>query len=107
MKSPGIPIYSSRAVLADRLANIMQVSRAIRSEVALTICESSEMRIASRQLRGESLRTTKGSGARRQKSRECQAMRRERVAQTIAQVLCGRGYTAFVVMQPHDTATLQ
>ena len=38
----------------------MQASLAIRSEVALTICESSEMRLASRQLRRDSLRTTVG-----------------------------------------------
>ena len=51
MTSPGR--QTSRADQLERLSTVMQASRVIRPEVALTICESSEMLLASRQLRRE------------------------------------------------------
>jgi hypothetical protein len=106
MKSPGLHI-SSDAEVVVRLASVIQASRAIRSEVALSICESSEMRIASRQLRMESARTTRGIAAWRQSQRARKAQRRQWMAQTIAEVLSNRGYAAFVAASWQDTASLQ
>ncbi len=107
MKSPGLHISASRADLAERVASVMQAARVIRSEVALTICESSEMRIASRQLRMDSARTAQGSAA----CREClvarEAQRRRWIAHAIVQVLSSRGYSAFVAAPFRDTASIQ
>jgi len=100
MKSPGTPISSSRAKLAARLANVISASRAIRSEVALTICESTEMRIASRRTRMDSLRSAPQHCHQR-------AERSQWVAHAIAQVLSSRGYSAFVASAPNDTASIQ
>jgi hypothetical protein len=106
MKSSGRHISGSRYELMERLATVMQASQTIRSEVALSICESSEMRIASRQLRLESSRTTWRSEASRQgltrKPRKYQHL-----ADAIVQVLSRRGYSAFVAGRPQDTATIQ
>jgi hypothetical protein len=107
MKSSGIQFSSSRAELAKRLASVMQASRTIRSEVALTICESSEMRLASRQLRMDSLQTTKRSAASRQGFPARKAQRPHWIAYAIAQLLSSRGYSAFVAAQPQDTASAQ
>jgi hypothetical protein len=107
MKSPGIHINLSRVELAARLDGVMQASRAIRSEVALTICESREMRIASRQLRMESSRTNQRSAASRRGLPGSKAQRSQWMAHAIAQVLSGRGYSAFVAAQPRDTASIQ
>ena len=85
----------------------MQASRAIRSEVALTICESSELRISSRQLRLESVRTTGLSAAQRQRVRPRQPRRYRDIADAIVQVLSRRGYCAFVAEQPQETASIQ
>jgi hypothetical protein len=93
-KSPGIQISSGLNNLGERLAIVMQASRAIRSELALTICESSEMRLASRQLRTKGLQTTH-----RQSSHW--------IAHAIAQVLTSHGYCAFVAGQTEDTASIQ
>lgn len=107
MKSPGIQIYPSRAELAARLDGVMQASRAIRSEVALTICESREMRIASRQLRMESQRTSRQSAASRRGLSGSKAQRSQWIAHAVAEVLSGRGYPAFVAAPPQDTASIQ
>src|ERR1700677_3996932 len=105
MKSPDIRISPSRAELAARVASVTQASRAIRSEVALTICESSEMRIASRQLRMDSVRTTQGTAAWKQGRGQRKAQRRQWIARAIAQVLFSRGYCVFVAARPQDTAS--
>jgi hypothetical protein len=85
----------------------MQASRAIRSEVALTICESSEMRLASRQLRLDSQLTAAGSAACRRKLQSRNVEKIRGVAEAIAQILSRRGYSAFVAEQPRDTALFQ
>jgi hypothetical protein len=107
MKSPGLQGSSRRAELSERLAGVMQASRTIRSEVALAICESSEMRLASRRLRMESHRTTSRSAAAMQGLRATKAQERQRMAHAIAQVLCSGGYIAFVATPPQDTALVQ
>ena len=107
MKSPGVHCSPSRAILVERLANVMQASRAICSEVALTVCESKGMRIVSRQLRRDLSRTMQVSAARRQVRCVDQAQRGQRIAHSIAQILSSRGYTAFVTAQPRDTASIQ
>ncbi len=66
MKSPGIQISSGRNNLGERFAGVMQASQAIRSELALTICESREMRLVSRRLRRDSLEAARCIAARRQ-----------------------------------------
>ena len=107
MKSPGLHISASSEELTERVASIMHATRRIRSEVALTICESSEIRIASRQLRIDSLRTTEGSVAWRQHQRERKAQRRLWIAQAIVEVLASRGCSAFVASAPPDSASIQ
>ena len=96
-------IHTSREDLADRLASVMQASRAICAEVELTICESSETRLESRRLR----RTAVGSAAclREMQMRKTQRIRG--VADSIAQILSNRGYSAFVAAPPQDTALIQ
>jgi hypothetical protein len=101
MTSPGE--HTSRADLLERLATVMQASRAIRSELALTICESSETRLASRQLRGDSLRTA----AVRRKLQVRKTQRIRGIADAIAEILASRGYAAFVAGDPLDTASIQ
>lgn len=105
MKSPGLQISSSRSELAGRLASVMHSSRAIRAEVALTVCESSEVRIASRQLRQESRRTAQQSAASRN-CLEAQKARRRLIAHAVAQVLSSQGYYVFLAAQPQDTAVI-
>ncbi len=107
MKSPDLQISSSRSELAERLASVMHSSRAIRSEVALTVCESSEIRIASRQLRRDSVRTARQSAAARQRLEAQQAPRRRRIAHAVAQVLSSQGYHVFLAAPPQDTALIQ
>jgi hypothetical protein len=85
----------------------MQASRAIRSEVALTICKSCETRIASRQLRMDTIRTTNITAAGRKGLRPGKARRSQWMAQAVAQVLSRQGYFVFVVAPPQDTATVQ
>jgi hypothetical protein len=91
----------------ERLASVIQASRAIRSEVALTICESSEMRLASRQLRMDSLRTTAGTAAVRRILQVRKPQRIRTVADAIAEMLSRQGYAAFVAGDPQDTASIQ
>jgi hypothetical protein len=93
--------------LLDRLSSVMQASRAIRSEVAVTICESSEMRLASRQLRLDSHRTAAVSAAWRRKLQSRKTEKFRGVAEAIAQILSRQGYSAFVATQPRDTALIQ
>lgn len=93
--------------LLDRLSSVMQASRAIRSEVAVTICESREMRLASRQLRLDIHRTSAGSAACRRKLQSRETEKFRGVAEAIAQILSRRGYSAFVAAQPRDTALIQ
>jgi hypothetical protein len=105
MTSPGK--LASRADLLDRLATVMQASRAIRSQVALTICESSEMRLVSRQMRGGSLRISAESAAYRRKLQVRKTKRVRGIADAIAEILSSRGYSAFVMGTPQDTASIQ
>jgi hypothetical protein len=107
MKSHAIQFESGRADLGERLASVLQSSRTIRSEVALTICESSEMRLASRQLRIDSLRTFQRSAARRRDLATANAERNRWIARAIVHVLSSRGYPAFVAAPPRDTASHQ
>ena len=107
MKSPVTVISGSRAELTERLASVMQASRAIRSEVALTICESCEMRLTSRRLRVDSLGAAKRSAARRRPVSAHQARSHQGLAHAITQILSGRGYTAFVASPQQDTALIQ
>ncbi len=107
MKSSERNISASRAELMERLAAVMQASRTICSEVALAVCESSEMRIASRQLRLESIGTTVRIAASRQSLRPRKARKHQCIADMIVQVLSSRGYSAFVAEQPRDTASIQ
>jgi hypothetical protein len=107
MKSPGTLISPSRAQLAARVATVTRASRAIRSEVALAICESSEMRIASRQLRMDSAGTIQATATGRRGRPQGQAQRSQRIALAIAQVLSSRGYSVFVTSLPQETASVQ
>jgi hypothetical protein len=107
MKSPGIYISPSRSELVERLATVRQASRELRAELALSVCESSEMRIASRQLRMESRRAVKGSAAGRKVVYARGAQQRLGIAQAVARILSQRGYPAFVMTQPKDSATFQ
>jgi hypothetical protein len=91
----------------ERLASVIQASRAIRSELALTICESSEMRLASRQLRGDTVRTTAGIAAVRRILRVRKTQRIRCIADAIAEILSRQGYAAFVAGDPQDTASIQ
>jgi hypothetical protein len=90
-----------------RLASVIQASRAIRSEVALSICESSEIRLASRQLRGDSIRTTAGTAAVRRVLRARKPQRIRGIADAIAEILSRQGYAAFLAGDPQDTASIQ
>jgi hypothetical protein len=85
----------------------MQISQAIRSEVALTICESSEMRLASQQLRMDSAEASRRSSTRRRDRHPRQAQRHQWIAHAIMQVLSNRGYSAFLAEPPQDTASIQ
>jgi len=112
MTSPGI--HTSRADLVNRLSVVLQASRTIRSEVALTICESSEMRLASRQLRvaseqlrQDSSRTAAGSAACRRRPQARKTERIPGIAEAIAQILSSQGYSAFVMSQDQETASIQ
>jgi hypothetical protein len=107
MESSGLHISYSRAELAARVASVTQAARVIRSELALTICESSEVRIASRQLRLDTRRTAEQSAEWRQRLRVRKAQRRRWIAQAIVQILASRGYSAFVADQPRDSASIQ
>jgi hypothetical protein len=107
MKSPGVQISFSRAELAERLSGVVRASRAIRSEAALTMCESAEMRIASRQLRMESFRATQKCAAWRQGPHPRRTERNQRIAQAVAEMLSACGYVAFVAAPPQDTASIQ
>jgi hypothetical protein len=96
-------IRTNRENLADRLASVLQVSKVIRAELELAICESRETRLESRRLR----RTAVGSAAclREMQMRKTQRIRG--VADSIAQILSNRGYSAFVAAPPQDTALIQ
>ncbi len=107
MKSLGTPDSFSRAELAARLASVMRASQAIRSELALTICESSESRLASQQLRMESARATQHSSTWRRGQRSRKAQQHQWIAHAIVQVLSNRGYAAFLAEPPQDTASIQ
>ena len=85
----------------------MQASRAIRSELALTIRESREMRLASRQLRRDSLEAARWIAARRQDLQPSNRQSGHWMAHAIAQVLTTHGYPAFVAGQTEDTALIQ
>jgi hypothetical protein len=98
--------HTTRADLLERLAAVMQASQAIRSELARTICESNETRLASRQLRGESVRTT-GIAAVRRRMQVRKRQRIRGIADAIAEILSSRGYAAFVAGDPQDTASIQ
>jgi hypothetical protein len=89
--------------LADRLASVLQVSRDIRAEVELTICESSETRLASRRLR----QIPAGRAASTRKMQMGKTPCIGAVADAIAQILSNRGYSAFVMAPPQDTALIQ
>jgi hypothetical protein len=105
MTSPGQ--QTSQADLLNRLATVIEASRAIRSQVALTICESGEMRLASRQLREDTLRTTAVSAAYRRNLEVRKTQSVLKIADALAEALSSRGYSAFVIVQPQDTATIQ
>ena len=105
MKPSGI--QTNGADLAERLSSVMQAARGIRSEVATTICESCEVRLASRHLRMDSLRAIKWSAAQRKDLEAHRVQGRQEIAQAIAQVLSGRGYSVFVAAQTQDTAPIQ
>lgn len=107
MNSPVIQISFSRSELAERLASVLDSSRAIRSEVALAVCESREARIASRQLRLESRRTARQIAASRQSVEAHKAQRRRLIAYGVAQVLSSRGYNVFLAAQPQHIAVIQ
>lgn len=85
----------------------MQTSQAIRSELALTICESSESRLASQQLRMDCARATQHSCTRRRGQRSRKAQQHQWIAHAIVQVLSKRGYAAFLAEPPQDTASIQ
>jgi hypothetical protein len=99
--------HTNRAELLTRLATVMEASRAIRSEVALTISESREMRLASRQLRGDSFRTSAESAMYRQNLQGRKSQRIRGIADAIAEILSRQGYAVFVAGEPQDTASVQ
>jgi hypothetical protein len=91
----------------ERLASVIQASRAIRSEVALTICESSDTRLASRQLRRDSRRTSAATAAIRRKPRVRKNQGIRVIADAIAEILSRQGYAGFVAGDSQDTASIQ
>jgi hypothetical protein len=101
MPLPGI--RTNRENLADRLASVLQVSQVIRAELELAICESRETRLASRRLR----RTAGGRPASSRKMQMGKTPSSGAVADAIARILSNRGYSAFVVEPPQDTALIQ
>jgi hypothetical protein len=100
---PSSGIRTDRENLADRLANVLQASRTIRAELELTICESSETRLKSQRLR----RTAAGRPASPRKIEMRQTPSIGAVAESIARILSNRGYSAFVLAPPRDTALIQ
>ncbi len=96
-------IRTNRENLADRLANVLQASRAIRAEVELAICESNETRLESRRLRR--IAVARAERPRKMQMRETQNI--GAVADAIAQILSNRGYSTFVLAPPQDTALIQ
>jgi hypothetical protein len=65
------------------------------------------MRLASQQLRLDIHRTTAGSAACRRKLQVRKTEKIRGVAEAIAQILSRQGYSAFVAVQPRDTALIQ
>jgi hypothetical protein len=96
-------IRTNRDNLGDRLASVVQASRAIRLEVEITICKSRETRLESRRLR----RTAAKCAVCPPKMQMSKTPRIRGVADSIAQILANRGYSAFVVAPPQDTALIQ
>ena len=107
MKSPGTLISPSRAQLAARVATVRRASLALRSEVALNICKSSAVRMASRQLRMDTAGIIQVTSAPRRSRHQGQAQRSQGIALAIAQVLSSRGYSVFVTSLPLETASVQ
>jgi hypothetical protein len=99
--------HASQTDPLERLARVIQASRAIRSEAALAICESSETRLASRHLRRESRRTTAATVGIRRKLRVRKNQRIRLIADAIAEILSRQGYAAFVAGDSQDTASIQ
>jgi hypothetical protein len=99
--------HTSQTDPLERLASVIQASRAIRSELALTICESSETRLASRQLRGDCHRTNARTAAVGRILRVRKTQRIRGIAEAIAEILSRQGYAAFVAGDPQDTASIQ
>jgi hypothetical protein len=104
---PGVQIVTDRADLVERLAVVLHSSRTIRSEIALAMRESSDLRVAARQLRIESLRTAEQSAPWRRDLAARKAERRRRIAQAIVQVLSSRGYSAFTAPRPENGVSIQ
>jgi hypothetical protein len=112
MTSSGI--QTRRPELVERLSSVMQASRTLRSELALTICESSDMRLASRQLRlaSQQLRLDRpripwGGAERSQRLQTPKRPTIHGIADAIAQILSRQGYSVFVSEPPQDTASMQ
>lgn len=98
---------TGREDLVERLAIVMHSSRAIRSEIALAMRESSDLRVAARQLRIESLRTAEQTAPWRRDLAARKAERRRRIAQAIVQVLSSRGYSAFTATRSESDVSIQ
>jgi hypothetical protein len=105
MTSPGS--QASRAELAERLSNLTQASGAVWSELAITMCENSKIRLEARRLRQDSSCATAESAAFRQKLELRRAEATRGVADAIVQILSSLGYCAFVAAQPQDSASIQ
>ena len=100
-------VSAAHIELSGRLAKLKQASQAIRAEAALTVCKSSEVRIASRKLRMETRRITNSIEASLQGRSAPQIRRRLRMARAIAEALSRAGYYSFVAVEPQETASLQ
>ena len=98
---------TGREDLVERLAVAMHSSRVIRSEIALAIRESSDLRVAARQLRMDSLRAAEQSAPWRRDLAARKAERRRKIAQAIVQVLSSRGYSAFTEKQSENGVSIQ
>jgi len=98
MNSPAVGLYD-QADLGERLATVLEASRAIRSKSALTVGESRKLRLAARESRIDGWLTNRVM-ARRQAARLW-------LARAIANALSEGGYPAFVVTAPQETASHQ
>ncbi len=98
---------TARTELGEHFSEVMRAARAIRSEAALTISESSSLRVAARQARMDTVRIRERNAAQYRRSLLCQAERPLQLAQVVAEMLAVIGYSAFIAEPAKDYASVQ